>query len=122
MPLAFVLDEQLRGPLWHAIGSHNMRGVHPIDAVRVGDSPDLPLGSLDPDILVWAEAHDRILVTKDEKTLKSYLAKHLQTGRHSPGVFIIRRGSTLAGVTFFLAVAAHASESADWRDQVVYIP
>ena len=52
MALAFLLDENLRGLLWKHIRRHNVRGVHPIDAVRVGDVADLPLGSTDPAILL----------------------------------------------------------------------
>ena len=122
MPVAFVLDEHLRGGLWQAIQSHNAKGVLLIDAVRVGDLPDLPLGSQDPDILLWAEANGRILVSRDEHTMKSYLADHLKAGGHSPGVFLIRRSSKVADVTFFLAAATHASEPADWQDHVSYIP
>src|SRR5438128_2200982 len=46
--LLFLLDEHLRGPLWPAILRHNAQGGLLIDAVRVGDPPDLPLGSDDP--------------------------------------------------------------------------
>jgi hypothetical protein len=62
-PLRYLLDENLRGRLWQAIGVHNQTGAYPIDVVRVGDPPDLPLGSLDPDILLWAEREGRILVS-----------------------------------------------------------
>jgi hypothetical protein len=42
--IRFVLDEHLRGPLWRAGQRHNARAEDPIDVVRVGDPPDLPLG------------------------------------------------------------------------------
>ncbi len=42
--IRFVLDEHLRGPLWAAIQRHNLSASLPIDAVRVGDPPDLSLG------------------------------------------------------------------------------
>ena len=51
----FLLDEHLRGFLWKAIRHHNLIGGDFIDAIRVGDPADLPLGSSDPDILIWAE-------------------------------------------------------------------
>jgi len=55
-PLGFVLDEHLRGALWDAIQAHNAKpGAEPILVFRVGDSPDLRLGTDDPDILQWAE-------------------------------------------------------------------
>jgi hypothetical protein len=48
MPIAYVLDENLRGkPLWHAIRHHNRGGATRIDATRVGDPADRPLRSLD---------------------------------------------------------------------------
>jgi hypothetical protein len=122
MALAFVLDEHLRGPMWQAVQTHNARGVHLIDVVRVGDPPDLPLGSVDPDILAWAERERRIVVSRDEGTMKTHLAEHLKAGNHSPGVFLIRKGSALADVAFFLAAAAHASDAVDWQDRYMYIP
>jgi hypothetical protein len=122
MALAYVLDEHLRGELWQAILSHNAKGVYPVDAVCVGAAFDLPLGSSDPEILLWGERYSRILVTRDEKTMKTHLADHLSNGHHSPGVFLIRKGSTIPEVVSFLVAAAHASETADWQDQWAYIP
>ena len=69
MPLAYVLDEHLRGSLWPAILQHNRTSPHLIDATRVGDPSDLALGSSDPEILLWAERNGRILVSLDRKTL-----------------------------------------------------
>jgi len=122
MALRYLLDEHLRGPLWRAIDWHNRRGVYPFDVVRVGDPADLPLGSLDPDILLWAEREDRIVVTHDPDTMPSHLADHLATGHHSPGVFMLRPHSTLPQIVSFLVDAAYASEPAEWQDRVEFIP
>jgi hypothetical protein len=122
MPLDFVFDEQLRGLMWRAVQSHNKAGLHPIDVIRVGDVPDLPLGTKDPDILVWAERHGRIVVSQDESTMKTHLANHLRSGHDSPGVLLVRKGSRLKEVVFFLAAIAYASDAANWRDQATYIP
>jgi hypothetical protein len=122
MPLTFLLDEHLRGALWHAVQQHNAGGVEPLHVVRVGGPPDLPLGSLDSDILLWAEREGRILISRDRKTLPGHLAQHLRNGHHSPGIWIIRRQSTIANVVSFLTLAAYASDPMDWQDQVVVIP
>ena len=61
MPLVFVIDEHLRGPLKQAILDHNAGGSPWIDAVAVGDEPTLPDGIKDPEILLWSEGNDRIL-------------------------------------------------------------
>jgi len=88
MPIRFVLDEDQRGRFWRAIQNHNSRGAKSIDAVRVGDPPDLPLGTDDPALLLWAENSGRILVTADRQTMIAHLSDHWAAGRHSPGIFI----------------------------------
>src|SRR6266404_1456724 len=96
MPLRYLLDEHLwGGGLWQAIQQHNTLGTDPLDVLRVGDPMDLPLGAADPDILLWAEREGRVFVSLDKRTLPRHLALHLQAGHHSPGILIIRSGSTV---------------------------
>ena len=122
MPLAFLLDEHLRGVLWRAIQRHNAAGLEPLDALRVGDPPDLPLGTLDPDILLWAESAGRILISRDASTLDGHLANHLQAGHHCPGIFMVRRRCPLPQVVDFLVEAAYRSDAANWENHIEYIP
>jgi len=61
-----------------------------VDVTRVGDPADLPLGTQDPDLLLWAEREQRVVVTMDRQTMLGHLAAHLQSGHHSPGVFLLR--------------------------------
>jgi hypothetical protein len=121
--LRFLLDEHLRGPLWLAILRHNRRaGSLPIDAVRVGDAPDLPLGSDDPAILLWAEREDRILLTEDIHTMPGHLAQHLNGGQRSPGVFMVSSGCSIGQLVSHLELVAHAGEPADYENPVTYVP
>jgi hypothetical protein len=122
MALRYVLDENLRGDLWDAIQFHNRHSAALIDVVRVGGPFDLPLASKDPAILVWAENAGRVLVSRDKRTMIADLAAHLQIGRSSRGLFVIRRGAQLADVLAFLICAASAGDDDQWHDQVVYIP
>lgn len=123
MPIAFVLDENLRGkPLWHAIRHHNLGGAVRIDATRVGDPADLPLGSPDSDILAWAERTDRIILTADGATFAAELAALLCRGRTSPGLFVIRPSATIAAVLSWLELVAADDQPGQWRDKVIYIP
>ena len=122
MPLRYVLDEHLRGPIFHAILRHNRLGTYPIDATRVGDPADLPRGVLDPALLEWAEREQRILVCDDRRTMATHLADHVASGRHSPGVFIVRLHTTIPEVVTFLRDAAYASEPDEWENQIRYIP
>jgi hypothetical protein len=122
MPLRFLLDENLRGPLWDALLRHNSRGLDIVDATRVGDPPDLPLGVDDPDILAWAKREERILVCLDKKTMATHLADHLASGRHSPGIFTLRPGFSFPEIVDFLVLAAHASDPTEWEDLNQFIP
>src|SRR5947209_10349802 len=121
MPLRYLLDENQRGVLWHLIQRHNARGIDPIDAVRVGDAPDLPLGSGDPAILRWAEREHRILVTFDKSSMSRHLSEHLGAGNHCPGIFMVSVDSKPIQVLEFLVLAAHASEATEWLDWIKYV-
>jgi hypothetical protein len=49
MALRFLIDENLLGRLWRAVARHNAGSANLIDAVQVGDIPDLPRASDDLD-------------------------------------------------------------------------
>ena len=121
MPLRFVLDEHLRGPAWSVVRRHNATAESPLDVVRVGDRDCVPLGTDDPAILQWAEHEERILVTRDQSTMKSHLDQHLSAGHASPGIFMIRAHGQLCAVIEFLELADQLSDPHEWRDAVTYI-
>jgi hypothetical protein len=120
--LRFLLDEHLRGPLWSAVVRHNALGGLPVDAVRVGDAPDLPLGADDPTILLWAEREDRNLLTQDVSTMPSHLTLHLQSGHHSPGVFIVKRRCSIKDLVNCLELVAHAGDATDFANTITNVP
>jgi len=120
--IRFLIDEHLRGQLWNALAWHNQRGAYPVDVVRVGDPTDLPQGSTDPDILIWAEREGRILVSADRRTLLRHLADHLTAGCHLPGLFLLRPLSPLPQIVDFLVAAAYASDASEWADVWRYVP
>lgn len=121
MPLAYLLDENLRGLLWQHIRRHNAVSLYPLDVVRVGDADDLPRGSDDPSVLVWAEREGLILLSRDEHTMPKHLADHLAAGHRSPGVFMVR-AVPLATIVEFLFFAAYANDAAECTDLVTFIP
>ena len=122
MPLGFLLDEHLRGPLWTMIQRHNLSSDLQLDIVRVGDIADLPLGTLDGELLLWAEHENRILVTEDKRTMPRHLAEHLASGHHSLGVFVVRAGFSWGDVLDALVLVAHAGDPADYLDVVTFLP
>src|SRR4051794_37138029 len=122
MALRYVLDENLRGPFWRGVRQECARATPPVEVTRVGDPPDLPLGTTDPDVLAWAERAGRVLVTLDGKTMPTFHSAHLATGRHSAGVLVIRPGQSRRAVLAFLIDWAQQFDPADMRDVVMHIP
>lgn len=116
MPLQYLLDEHFRGLFFRHIQRYNARHELRIDAVRVGDLRDLPLGTDDREILAWAEREGRILVSLDGGTLPTHLAAQLAAGRHSPGIM------PFPEVVEFPALAAYASEPSEWNDRITFVP
>ncbi len=121
MPLRYALDEHLRGPLWRSIKRHNSSGGPLIDAVRVGDLLELPLGIGDAEILIWAAREQRILVTSDKSTMANHLARFIAAGQHSPGVFMVLPRVSIHDVLTYLVLAAYASAPAEWTDRIQYV-
>jgi hypothetical protein len=122
MAIRFLLDENIPGQLWTAIGLHNLSPRLPIDAVRVGDPPDLPRGTKDPDLLLWAAREDRVLLTLDKSTMPSHLSAHLAAGERSPGVLILDIYAPIQDLVDHLELVAHAGDPDDYRDMIQYAP
>jgi Domain of unknown function (DUF5615) len=122
MAIRYLIDENARGVLWHAIVRHNAVSTEPVDVVCVGDLDDLPLASADPDILRWAEREGRVLITLDYHAMPAYLVDLLDAGGHVPGMFLIRRGSRIRDLVDWLALVAQSDDEHQWRDRVVYVP
>src|SRR5262249_21013057 len=95
MPLRYVLDENLRGPLWAALQRANARRALPREIACVGEEVDLPLGTSDPELLRWAEGHGFVVVSSDVRTMPVHHRARLQAGRHCAGVFLIELPSSI---------------------------
>ena len=121
MPLRFLLDENLRGVLLDAIHRHNVVRPHEaIDVVEVGDDIAPPRGTSDPDLLVWAESENRLLVSFDKSSMPGHLQAHLALGRHCPGIIIPPARPSLNNLIRFLVVIAYASLPGEYTDRITY--
>jgi hypothetical protein len=88
---------------------------------RVGDPGAPPLGTLDPEILVWCERHDLVLVTNNRHSMPIHLAAHLAADRHVPGIFVINLGLSIGQIVDILILAAYASHADEHRDLVKHL-
>jgi predicted nuclease of predicted toxin-antitoxin system len=121
MALTYLIDENLRGTLMLTLLRTATRYGLALDVVQVGDPDAPPRETSDPDLLLWAEAENRILVSHDRRTMPAHLAGHLAAGRNCPGVFQLRHGR-LSDLAEHLVITSFASDPSEWRDRVSYIP
>ena len=89
---------------------------------RVGTPGAPPRGTLDPQILLWCEAHDFVLVTNNRKSMPVHLADHLAAGRHIPGILTVDITRDMARNLDDLLLAALAAEPDEYADRIVYLP
>ena len=80
-------------------------------------------GSADPVLLALAAEQDRILISHDRNTMTRHFCERLLSGKSSPGLFIVpKRPSAIGDTIEWLLLIWAASQSDEWRDQIVYLP
>lgn len=99
-----------------------MRGAPSIEVWIIGDPGAPPRGTLDPDILVWCEENEFLLVTNNRKSMPRHLKDHLALGRHIPGILVINVGMTMGQIIDELMLIAGASDVNEYRDLILYLP
>ncbi len=81
--LRFLSDENLNGDLVRGL----LRRQPDLDLLRVQDMNLLEAD--DPDILEWAAAHDRIVLTHDGATMPNFAYERIVAEKAMPGLFVI---------------------------------
>lgn len=118
----FLLDENTHGAIPNAIRQFNRGRTTQVDVLRVGEPGAPPLGTLDDQLLKWAEDNGRILVTEDVTTMPGHLAAHLAASRHSPGVLFVRPGTSIRQLYDELVLIAEVGIPDDFADRCHFIP
>lgn len=116
--IRYLLDEHIPP----AVRQQLMRLLPNLTVWMVGDPDAPPKGTPDPDLLVWCEIQDFILVTNNRKTMPSHLAEHLASGHHIPGILIADPTRDIGQMIEELALIASASFSKEYRDRIIYLP
>jgi hypothetical protein len=98
MALCYLLDENLRGPLWRAIQQHNAAGIDVLECLCVGHPPAPPLGTPDPDLLAWCDGQGRVLISLDKSMIGAHVVARWQAGEHLAGVILLRSSWAIPAV------------------------
>jgi hypothetical protein len=117
--MAYLLDENIPTVVAGALLSKE-----PSVIVRIFGQTGAPsFGTIDPDLLKFAEVNSLSVVTFDKTTMPDVIAAHLSAGGHTNGVFIFTdsrlRPGRIADELFLIWATSKAEE---WFDQTVYLP
>jgi hypothetical protein len=93
-----------------------------LEVRHVGKPGAPPLGLPDPEILVWCEDNDFLLLTGNRRTMPIHLAAHLNGGKHVAGILAIRRQRNIGVVIKSLLSLIEETENERFRDRIVYVP
>ena len=99
-----------------------LRRRHPeIDLVRAQDA--LPEGTPDVDVLAWAAAENRILITNDRNTMLGCAYRRVSAGEPVPGVIATTNGQSIgSAIDDILLIADYMPEEEIRQQVVVYLP
>jgi len=114
--LRLLADENFNGDIVRAL----LLRQADLDIVRVQDVGLAGVG--DPDILAWAAANNRIVLTHDRATLPDYAFERLARGENMPGVFILNDRFPVGDATREILLMIACSEQPEWIDRVVHLP
>jgi hypothetical protein len=118
MPIRFLLDEHIDHAVRQALLRHEPDMV--IKVIGGKDAP--PRGSPDPDILLWLEQEGYLLITNNRATMPVHLTNHLETGRHLPGILVLRPSITLGQLVIELLEIWRDNRPERFFDLLVYLP
>lgn len=113
---AFLADENFNGILLAALRKRRPS----LDVIR---AQDMGLsGMVDPDLLEWAAARNRILLTHDVRTMTAYAVARIQSQSPMPGVLEVGRGLSIGQAVEQILLLVDCSLDGDWENQIRYLP
>jgi hypothetical protein len=114
--LRFLADENFHGDIVRGLKLQRSD----LDLVRV---QDVGLsGCDDPQVLAWAAAHTRIVLTHDRATMPGFAFQRVQAAEPMAGLFVVNDRLAVGEAIRAVLQAEDGSEPADWSGRVMYLP
>ncbi len=114
----FLLDEHVNPAI-----QRQLRRLDPeIEVLLIGNPAAPPKGTLDPDLLIWLEDNDYILVTENRSTIPVHLADHFAREQHIPGIFWIRPNVAIGAIIEELYLIWLVSTAEEYQNRTLFIP
>ncbi len=121
MSVQYLLDENLP-PLYQ---EQLLRYQSDLTVLMIGELSAINTpakGALDPEILIWCESNNFILVTNNRTSMPVHLAEHLSQHRQVPGIFVLRPFASIGQIIDDLILIALAGEPQEYQNRITYIP
>jgi hypothetical protein len=114
--LRLVADQNFNGDI--------VRGLLFIDpALAIVRVQDVGLARADDlQILAWAAANDRIVLTHDRATMPDHAYSRVAAGGPMAGVFVVNDRLGIGIAINEIRLLDECSEQADWIGRVIYLP
>ena len=97
------------------------RRLPEIDLVRAQDA--LPEGTPDPEVLAWATAENRILITNDRNTMVGFARLRVEAGKPMPGLIATTNKQSIGSTIDDIVIVAEYMPEEEIKDQiVVFLP
>ena len=118
MKIRFLLDENLSKQIKFAV----LRRNPSVDILGVGDQNAPSFGTLDPEILLYVEQSQRLLITDNRKSMPGHLEAHWSNKRIIWGLLWVRPKTSIGELTESIYLLWEASEAQEWINVVDWIP
>ena len=79
-------------------------------------------GMSDPELLAWAAAEQRILVTHDLKTIPKYAYERLAASEYVAGVFALPTATSMSVAIEEIVLLISCSDARQWENGVFHLP
>jgi predicted nuclease of predicted toxin-antitoxin system len=114
--LRLLTDEDFDGRLTSAL----LARVPGLDLIRAQETG--LMHTPDPDILAWAAAEGRIVLSHDRNTMTGFANTRVKAGQPMPGLIVVDRQTSFGQVLSDLEAMAGASEMEEWGNQIIFVP
>lgn len=114
--LRLATDADVHGAIVRGVRRH-APGIDLIHSLDV-----LPEGTADPDVLAWAAAENRVLITNDRTTMIAFANRRVAAAEPLPGWIVASKKQPIGSAIDDILIIADCMSEDEIRDQVVFLP
>jgi len=111
--LRLASDADVHGDIIRGLRRHSPE----IDLARVQNA--LPEGKPDSEVLAWAAAENRVLITNDRKTMVGFARQRAKAGEPMPGLIATTNKQSIGSAIDDILLIAECMSEDEIRDRVV---